>query len=120
MPKETLAEMVAEYNKLTGKSIKGFKDRKAAERALKNARVLVASDKQLSKAKSSGKKLSSGSKKTVGLQIAVGNKKYSSVTAAFKDLKIASGSLGILRRIRKELHANGEATIEGHKLRVVK
>lgn len=37
----TTAEMVAEYNKLTGKSIKRFSDRKAGERQLTAARSMA-------------------------------------------------------------------------------
>lgn len=37
----TTAEMVAEYNKLTGKSIKKFSDRKAGERQLAAARSMA-------------------------------------------------------------------------------
>lgn len=51
----TTAQMVAEYNQLTGKSIKKFSDRKAGERQLASAREMAATKKLLSGAASSPK-----------------------------------------------------------------
>ena len=103
--KMTIAQMVKEYNTLTGKSISKFPSRAVAQRRLNGARITVPP------------KVERKAKVSSGLAVAIGSNKYPSATAAFKAIGIAS--LSKLRRIRKELHKNGAASIGGHKLRMV-
>ena len=118
----TLAEMVTEYNTLVTKKIKGFNNRDIAERRLTGARIKLPTKKTASPAKKKvvASKKKTGTKKSVGLAVSVSGKKYASVTVAFKELKIASGSLSTLRRARKDLKLNGEVTVENHKFKMVK
>lgn len=122
--KMSVTDMAKEYHKLTGKSM-DTTNRTTVSKKLKNARVLASSDGKLktktkiAKAKTAKAKTAKKGA-TVGTKVKVGTTSYPSVTKACKELKLFVGSIGKLRRFRKELNTNGKATVDGHKFTLVK
>ena len=128
--KMTTGQIVDEYNKLSGKHIKKFADRKTAVTKLKNARVLAASDAKLASKRDAApkktKRTAIAKKKTTGakrvsrprIAVMVGKKKYGSVQKAFTELGIPI--TGVIHRIRRELHADGSAKLDKFTFKLVK
>lgn len=123
MSKMTIIQMVKEYNQLTGKPIKdsGHKlpSRPVAERRLAGARITLPPKASVTEKNLATLKRGQAKSASAGMAVQAGNKHYPSFTAAFNSLKLTSNSLAVLRRVRKELKANGMATVEGHKLNMV-
>ena len=99
------SEMVAEYNQLTGKSIKKFSDRKTGERQLASARQMAETKSLLSGTTS---KPTSKCKRPM-TSVVVGDEHYRSVLAAFTALDLPVNKHG---KFRLALKASGKATIE--------
>lgn len=116
--KMTMPQMVAEYKKLTGKTIKTT--RAVAERRLTGARITIPTRAAIATMPPEDDAPRSNKPSiTKGSAVFVGKHQYSSFTAAFRTLKLIDGSMAVLRRVRKELKQNGTATVEGHELRMV-
>lgn len=110
--KMKMAEIVKEYKQITGKTIKTT--RAVAERRLTGARITIPTRAEMPVEDGAPKPPITN--KSGG--VFVGKHQYSSFTAAFRALKLANGSMAVLRRVRKELKAKGEATVEGHEFRM--
>lgn len=126
--KMTMSEIIAEHNKLTGKTVKRFSDRKSAERRLADARASAdAKPKPVQppadNAKRSesiavtwrNKKVAAARSKRDG--VTVGGKQYRSVPAAFLALGLPMCKM---IKFRLELKAKREATFERHLFRITK
>lgn len=112
--KMKMAEIVKEYKQITGKTIKTT--RAVAERRLTGARITIPKKSDCIFDEPSALVTSKTPSVTSG--VFVGKHQYPSFTAAFRALKLANGSMAVLRRVRKELKAKGEATVEGHEFRM--
>lgn len=137
------AELVAEYNKLTGKSIKKFSSRQAGEQQVANARVstdlkngrehaVEKSSKQPKQPKQpkankpastaaesiadSWKDKSVAAARSTKNKVKVGGEVYRSVAAAFEALKLPMSKH---IAFRAKLKQQGRATFEGHTFTVV-
>jgi len=94
---KSMKEMVDEYNKLTGKSIKKFRDAATAK-------------KQLAAAKKKPSKSS-------WQRVKVNGTEYRSTTAAYIALKLRPSSIN---RVRKQLKEEGKAKLDDYTFTVVK
>lgn len=131
------AELVAEYNKLTGKSIKKFSSRQAGEQQVANARVstdlkngrehaVEKSSKQPKQHKAAGnaaeaiadswKNKGVAAARSTKNKVKVGGEVYRSVAAAFEALKLPMSKH---IAFRAKLKQQGRATFEGHTFTVV-
>jgi len=117
--KETMKGLVAEYNKLTGKKVKSFKDMKEAQRKVKAARVLAknkvkpAADKKTpAKRKTSPGRGATGPRPRHACKVAKGKKtwEFRSVQKAFTELGLP---IGKLVKFRKGLAESKKAEFEG-------
>lgn len=123
----TTAEILAEYNKLTGKNVKKFTDRKAAERRLKAARIVSESSVTTSKSKVAAKGKKKKPHKTnvtqhIRHRVSVQKgktkaKEYRSVKQAFEELGLP---LGVHIKFRMALKAKGSHEINGYKFKLVR
>ena len=125
--KMTMAEMLKEYNTLTGNGIKKFSSRAVAEHRLAGARITVPkagsksktvtkNAKVLVKATTKKPNAATGVKKP-RIKVQVGSRKFPSVHNAYMELNIP---LGTVHRTRKELHATGKAIVGKHNFKVIK
>lgn len=116
----TTAEILAEYNKLTGKKTKKFADRKTAERRLKGARSLDAFDRKkvVSKKKKPVSNVAQHARHRVSVQKGKTKaQEYRSVKQAFEELGLP---LGVHIKFRMELKSKGSHEINGYKFKLVK
>jgi len=121
MPKKknrTMASLVKEYNKVTGKKVEKFASIAIGERRLAAAKMSVppkaAVKPRKTVAERPAKAKSAAPKK---VKVTVNGKGYTSVQGAFTTLRLPFKAL---QRLRKELKEKGAAEFEGYKFKVAK